>query len=156
MGFHLCRVRDAATFTELWPWIREGLMFLREKNPPRQKWLPEHLRKEVMLTFMNPPQAQTDCFVAHDVGAGHDRVWGHLFCFPQVDPFVALPLAWHVWMGFMLPTVLDALLPEFEDEARKRGYTSWQWCTSRTKWIKRAEKFGAKVVEFTISKPLYP
>ena len=154
VGYHLCRLDKPEKVVALWPYMKREIERLRRKNPPRMMWMPEHIRKGLMLAFSG--QDTLECFVAHDAPqeGQNDTVNGMLICYPQIDPFVQLPLTWFVWLMCSEWNVLDRLLPEFEDEARRRGYQRWSWTTGRPGWARRAARFGANVVEWTVSKDL--
>jgi len=148
---HICKVLTPDMLNTVWAWMRLGLERIKAKNAPEARWLPEHVRVEIQKGFLG--QSGTECFVAHD----YDQVetlHGFLVAYPLIDPFVHLPLSWLVWMANIEFGVLDRVLPEFEQMARERGYLSWRWMTSRKGWARRAERFGARLVEFTIAKEL--
>lgn len=149
---HMCKLKSGEELSILWPWLRHGLRTIAAKNPKRTYWLPEHLRMQIALGLAG--QNQLECFVAHENGEGTDMLHGFLMAYPLIDPFVQLPLTWFVWMANIGPRVMEKLMPEFEEMARKRGFVRWQWGTSRMGWARRAARFGASVVELTIGKDL--
>lgn len=153
-GLHLCQINRPDQLIELWPWMKEQIEKLRTKNPPRQHWLPEHVRIQILQGIAN--QNAVECFVAHNIGSAREpeSLHGMIIVHPLIDPFVNLPLTWFVWLGIIEPKVLERLLPEFEQLARARGYLHWKWTTSRKGWARRAAKFGAKVVEYALEKEL--
>lgn len=153
-GMHLCLLDKPDKIAALWPYMKREILRLQRKNPPRLRWIPEHVRRDLMLTFNN--QNTLECFVAHDAptDGSPDTVSGMLVCYPKFDPFVNLPVTWFVWLMIADVGVLDVMLPEFEAEARRRGFLSWEWTTARQGWVRRAARFGAKVVEYTVSKEL--
>jgi len=151
---HLCKVRDADALAKIWPWMREGLLRIQAKNRPLTHWMPEHVRMELAKGFMG--QTTTECFVGHDCTETGDSLFGFIIGYVSYDPFVQLPLGYYVWMGNMPEGVLDHCLPDFEQMLRERGFHHWEWGTSRKGWARRAERFGAKVVEWKIRKDLIP
>ncbi len=151
VGLHICKLHNGEMLVALWPWLRRGLVQIQQKNPPHAKWMPEHLRLEIIKGLAG--QSGTECFIAHD--GDTEALHGFLIACPLIDPFVNLPLSWFVWMCNLAPGTLDRVLPEFEQMARDRGYRRWQWVTSRKGWLRRAARFGAQMIEITISKELY-
>ena len=149
---HMCRVTSPDMLMSLWPWMRTGLLRIKRKNTPDALWLPEHVLLEIQKGFVG--QSAVECFVAHD--GTEDTLAGFLVVYPELDPFVHVPLCWFVWMANLTPGVLLRLIPEFEAEAVRRGFLRWKWRTSRTGWARRATLFGASVVEYTIGKSLEP
>lgn len=148
---HLDKITSNDTLMTLWPWMREGLLYIKRRNSPQSLWLPEHVRLEIQKGFVG--QSSCECFIGH-VGTD-DTVLGFVVAYPLIDPFVNLPLAWHVWMGNLGWGNIMTLLPEFEELARARGYRRWQWGSARKSWERRAERFGARVIERTIAKELF-
>lgn len=148
---HMCKIRTGEELTMLWPWLKYGLLKIADKNTRRTYWLPEHLRMQIAAGLAG--QNQLECFVAHE-NTTEDALHGFMVVYPLVDPFVQLPLTWFVWMANMGPRVLSQLMPEFEEMGRMRGFLRWQWGTSREGWVRRARRFGADIVEYTIGKEL--
>lgn len=134
----------------LWPWMRERLLRLQVKNPPRAHWLPEHVRAEIERGFAR--QSQAECFLAHD--GRTETITGFVVTVPQNDPFVNLPLTWFMWMCTAEPGALMDCLPEIEAMARLRGYRRIEWLTSREGWERRVSKNGYSIVQYTIAKEL--
>jgi len=156
-GLHMDKILAPDLLGHLWPWMREGLAHIRRKNlSSRTTWLPEHVRDQIALGLTNPqllPQFnRTECFIGHN--ADDDALQGFLVMYPLVDPFVTLPLAWFVWMASIHPHTLAHILPEFEALARERGYRRWEWTSPRAGWERRAQRFGARVVDRVIGKDL--
>jgi hypothetical protein len=149
-GLHIDKVATPDTLASLWPWIREGLLYIKHKNGERMHWLPEHVRMEILKGYAG--QSMCECFVGHD--AEHNTLRGFLIAYPLVDPFVNLALSWHVWMSTMNDHTLNDVLAEFEGMARARGYLRYQWGSSRKGWERRATRFGCRVVERIIAKEL--
>ena len=148
-GLHIDKM-DISMLPHLWPWIKEGLLYIKHKNGQLVQWIPEHIRMEIQKGFANV--GACECFIGHD--ADDDSIRGFLVAYPLNDPFINLALTWHVWMATLSWNVLDKVLPEFEHLARERGFTRWQWGSSRASWERRAARFGATVVERTIGKDL--
>jgi hypothetical protein len=151
-GLHICRINRIEQLAALWPWMKQELIHLRKKNAVRSHWLPEHVRQEIIKGLAG--NNLVECFVAHDVRAEAEYARGLLVCYPQVDPFIGLALTWFVWLGVWGPDITDALISEFDDMARARGFTSWEWGTSRKGWARRMEKHGVSLVEYRLVKEL--
>ncbi len=159
-GLHIDRLTDLQLLADLWPWMREGLLFIKHKNNPKAHWLPEHVRLEIIkglpmlaysaLGMVVPGQSAAECFLAHD--PKDQSVHGFLVAVPLTDVYVQLPLVWFQWMSCMDHGVFDRLLPQFEELRRARGYRSWRLATSRKGYARRAERIGARVVEYLIEK----
>lgn len=154
----MCKINSEEKLSALWPYMKREILRLREKNPPRMHWIPEHVRKDISLGLAG--QSQLECFVAHDAPLQApempqtDTVNGILICYPKFDPFVSLPLTWFVWLMVAQFGVLAALLPEFETIARARGYLHWEFSTARKGWARRAQALGLKEVEYILAKDL--
>lgn len=147
---HICKLTDVQFFSVLWPWMRQGLEWLKHKNEPRARWLPEHVAQEIMKGMLG--QNAVECFLAHD---GTDqRMHGFVVAYPLTDPFVGLNLVWFVWMLYLEPYMLAKVLPEFETLARARRFRAWKFMTSREGWKRYGEQFGLEVTEFAMVKEL--
>ena len=150
-GCHLDRVTQNETLMRIWPWMRESLLYIKRRNSPTSHWLPEHVRVEIQKGFVG--QNAVECFVGHDAKA--DVLQGFMVCYPLVDPFVNLPLVWHVWMASIAIEGFDGIyLRDFERLATERGYRHWQFGSSRRAWERRAARFGMQVFERTIRKEI--
>lgn len=149
-GLHVCKLDDVHFMNIIWPWMRQGLEWLKHKNEPRARWLPEHVAQEIVKGLVG--QSLTECFLAHD---GNDQqLHGFLVAYPLTDPFVGLNLTWFVWMLYLEPYMLAKVLPEFEMLARARRYRAWKFMSSREGWRRYAEQFGLEVSEFSMYKEL--
>ncbi len=149
---HIDRLTSPDLLNKLWPWMRFGLMFIKHKNCPEAHWIPEHVRTEIVKGLSG--QSPTECLLAHD--AESDTIRGFLIVYPMVDPFIQIPITWFGWMSCLDHYVFDALLPEFEQMARDRGFLSWRLATSRKGYARRAHRVGAEVVEYIIQKRIVP
>lgn len=147
---HMCKVTTPAMLMTFWPSIRSGLLRLRQKNPPRTQWLPEHVLLELHKGFAG--QSSVECFLAHDGDV--DETHGFIILYPLIDPFVGLPLRLFVWMLSLEPHVMVQLVPELDAMTLSRGYHGWQMQTGREGWLRRCKAVGARVVEYVIAKDL--
>lgn len=149
-ALHMCKVTNAEMLMTYWPHIREGLLRIQQKNPPRAHWLPEHVLMELHKGLAG--QNAMECFLAHD--GITELSHGFIVVYPLIDPFVSLPLKLFVWMLALEPQTMLQLVPELDHMVRARGFRGWQMQTSRKGWIRRCRDVGANVVEYVVAKDL--
>lgn len=145
---HLDRITNNDMLMAIWPWMRDGLAYIKAKNSPSSHWLPEHVRAQIQQGLAQPSLNSTECFVGHDADTNELR--GFLVCHGLLDPFTQLFLVWHVWMGNIMERHFEKVLPEFLALGRARGYREYQFTTRRKAWVARARRFGMQPTEYTI------
>lgn len=147
-GLHMCKVTTPDMLMTYWPHIREGLLHIQKKNPPRAHWLPEHVLLELHKGLAG--QNAMECFLAHDGTAEVSH--GFMVVYPLIDPFVSLPLKLFVWMLALEANTMMQLVPELDHMVKSRGFRGWQMQTSRRGWVRRCRDVGAEVVEYVVAK----
>jgi hypothetical protein len=131
---------------ECWPWVKERLQRIKEKDRSAGHWLPEHVRHRVLQGLFG--QSMVELYLAVD----DDQVlYGFIVTDTLVDPFVNVPLTLWVWAGWGNRAMIR-LLPWLVDLAKKRGLTGIEFDSGRVGW---ARTILSERMSFTLKKMVY-
>lgn len=146
-GFKVARA-TADDIRLRWPLLRKWLLEIGRKNPKSYaKWEPEHIRLEVLKGIAGQNGVQMFlCF--------NPDLQGFFITYPQVDPFVNLPLALFIWLTYGPNGVLEYAMPFIEQMAREGGYTAIEGMSGRPGWIRRLARYGFEPTQVVLRKNL--
>lgn len=130
-------------FVEAWPWVRQGLLKVKEATDGAQ-WIPEQVRRQIELGYAG--QNGCEFWLYCD-----DRdVMGFYVTVAQVDPWVGVVANWLLWIGYsdqggMMAGSLEHLL----GVARQRGYLAVDVVTSQGWILEKLKKYGFSPLQVT-------
>lgn len=127
------RVENIAMLMECWPYVRPRLAWIKEKDKSCGNWTPEHVRFYIQEGLLNPTiRFPVELYLALDERA---MIHGFLAGSVVVDPYINVPLKYHIWALWLNRAGINKLLPWFEDMVRQRGLTAIDFETGRLGWM---------------------
>ena len=123
------RIANQPELNKVWPYVRERLDVIKKKDKTCRNWVPEHVRNEIVKTFIG--QSTAELFVGMDES---EVLHGFIVTQIHVDPFINVPMVLWVWFAWLNNAMIDRFMPYLEDLARERGLTSIEFDTGRFGW----------------------
>jgi hypothetical protein len=137
---------------DLWPWINQGLLRLKKKDPNSGTWTPQHVRSRIELGLAGQAPVQMWFVKTTDKPATSDNKPLGFFCatgYP--DPYLAVPYVLWIWLAVGEPLqsrkVLKKVVEEIKKFGRSTGYAKIQWGTGRMNWAPLARALGFEPIQ---------
>ena len=151
LAVDLAKCQDPKVLFDHWPWISDRLRAVRKKDNSIEQWQPDHVRIQILEGLAGRSAVELW------FGINSEQVIeGFIVTSVKFDPFVQLPVAWTVWIGWANLDLLAKLSPKFEQIARERYYPRIEFITGRRGWIdaKKAAALGYTVKRIVYGKEL--
>lgn len=132
-------------FAASWAYIRHGLVEVK-KNCPATTWIPEQIRRQIERDFRGGPTEFFFCLQGK-------KVTGFYITLAQIDPWLAIPYVWLVWIAYSSNHgMVDGLVPIILQQAKERGFVAVDFVTANAKLVKHMERHGCVTTMITARK----
>ena len=131
-------VTTSQGLTECWPYVKERLNIIKKKDKSSGHWLPEHIRHMVQEGFLNPAiRYPVELHLALDDNVA---IHGFIVGYTKLDPYINLPLTYHIWVGWGSREGIARFIPWLEAMCKERGLTAVEFESGRFGWMTALSK----------------
>lgn len=137
---------DAPLLIKAWPFIRRGLLKIKQKDKRSGQWIPEHVRQRIEAGFKGI--IFCECYLCVEDG-GNPVGFCVLTC--GNDEFVQVPLSLFMWITYCekpLSKVMPQVLPALIKRRDEMGLLYIDGVSSRWGWMKNLMRHGFRVHQY--------
>ena len=129
----LIRVTTTRGLMECWAYVKERLEIIKKKDKSCGHWLPEHIRHMVQEGIVNSAiRYPAELYLALD---GDTNIHGFVVGYTKIDPYINLPLTYHIWITWGNRDGVVRFIPWLEELCRERGLTGVEFESGRFGWM---------------------